>query len=267
MEETQLEQAVLCCVDPSVNPEIKKQVTSSPSLILFSLIRLLFYSSVLLLSPSSTQILLALQALTFLDQMKAQRDSWRFCLHYFLSKPNGWVLIRLLVCGPRVTFPPFLLSSSNEAKFFALQVLDDTLTNKIDTLTGDDRLLLKQTLVTWMRDEIPRRTSEPACMGPFSFFLTFLIDSPSKTLIAGSLEKQNGQDRGPPILPRVPDDVVDLFYWSDLVPFPWDPHGGLVFEDLSHNRWRNRCPLCPSIRSGGDPNHSHCKSILFFFLV
>ena len=62
-------------------------------------------------------------------------------------------------------FFDLIFCRSNEVKFFALQVLDDTLVNRPAALTIDDRVLLRKSLVQWMTEQAAAsRATEPSCI-------------------------------------------------------------------------------------------------------
>jgi len=78
-EENQLEQAVLCCVDPAVIPTVRKQVQPP------------FYLASLLECTHPHLLPTPVKALDFLESIKVAPNSWKFCLQYFMSRPNGYL--------------------------------------------------------------------------------------------------------------------------------------------------------------------------------
>ncbi|KAI9101118.1 armadillo-type protein [Phlyctochytrium arcticum] len=72
------------------------------------------------------------QAMQFCEQFRNSPDGWQACLKLFLRTPT----------------------SSDQLRFFCLQILEDLIRRRYATLSQSDRTALRQTLWSWMMNEM-----------------------------------------------------------------------------------------------------------------
>ncbi|CAO3627556.1 unnamed protein product [Cunninghamella blakesleeana] len=96
----QIEQAVICALNPHVNPNVKSQAN------------------------------------TYCEQIKNSPDGWQLCLQLFMKEPKAVA----------------------QARFFALQVLENTLQNRYETLDPNSVEYIESTMMEYLRREFVNNT-------------------------------------------------------------------------------------------------------------
>ncbi|KAI8097196.1 armadillo-type protein [Halteromyces radiatus] len=96
----QIEQAVICALDPHVDPNLKAQANA------------------------------------YCEQIKQSQDGWQLCLQLFMKEPK--------------TVP--------QARFFALQILENTLQNRYDTLDASSVEYIERTMMEYLQREFVDNT-------------------------------------------------------------------------------------------------------------